>query len=191
MGLRGRRSPGSRRGICRWRMRRGCFPGTPEPSQWTGGRALVRNVGRRSKSVRHQDRRMDHLHSEGRPRLQPRGSHRGGRGGALWFGTDGGGVSWYDPKTGAWATFTQKDGLAGNYVLAIAVDERGGSISGEAFIVAPSSSEPLETRLAWEAQGRAPRQGSLPARPLRTGPPRTPRTPAPAARPARPRRGTR
>ncbi|MFO0761690.1 MAG: two-component regulator propeller domain-containing protein [Byssovorax sp.] len=47
------------------------------------------------------------------------------RGGALWFGTYGGGVSRYDPKTGAWATFTEKDGLVRNQVQAIAVDGAG------------------------------------------------------------------
>src|SRR5690348_937521 len=34
--------------------------------------------------------------------------------GALWFGTRGGGVSRYDSETGAWTTFTEKDGLADN-----------------------------------------------------------------------------
>ena len=37
----------------------------------------------------------------------------------------GGGVSRYEPKTGAWATFTKKDGLAGNDVQAIAADGLG------------------------------------------------------------------
>jgi ligand-binding sensor domain-containing protein len=45
--------------------------------------------------------------------------------GAVWFGTDGRGVSRYDPKTGAWATFTQKDGLASDNVRMIAADGGG------------------------------------------------------------------
>jgi ligand-binding sensor domain-containing protein len=47
------------------------------------------------------------------------------KGGALWFGTYEGGVSRYDPKSGAWTTFTTKDGLASDIVQAIVVDREG------------------------------------------------------------------
>src|SRR5262245_25313467 len=46
-------------------------------------------------------------------------------GGALWFGTSAGGASRYDPSSGAWKTFTEKDGLAYNAVRAIAVEPGG------------------------------------------------------------------
>jgi ligand-binding sensor domain-containing protein len=65
-------------------------------------------------------------------------------GGRLWFGTSGGGVSVlddrgtpFDKTDDAWITFTETDGLADNYVEAIAVDvgeqwwfgTRGGGVS--------------------------------------------------------------
>jgi signal transduction histidine kinase/ligand-binding sensor domain-containing protein/CheY-like chemotaxis protein len=50
------------------------------------------------------------------------------REGYLWFGTQDGGVSRYDPETGdgkAWTTFTTKDGLASNWVRSIFQDREG------------------------------------------------------------------
>lgn len=45
--------------------------------------------------------------------------------GALWFGTDGGGVSRYDPDSHSWTTFTHADGLASNVVNAIEPEPGG------------------------------------------------------------------
>ncbi|MEO5725588.1 MAG: two-component regulator propeller domain-containing protein, partial [Byssovorax sp.] len=47
------------------------------------------------------------------------------RGGTIWVGTIGGGVSRYDPKRGAWKTFTTKDGLTSDDVQALVVDGEG------------------------------------------------------------------
>jgi ligand-binding sensor domain-containing protein len=43
----------------------------------------------------------------------------------MWFGTNGAGVSRYDPVTGTWRTFTTANGLAGDNVSAIAAGPDG------------------------------------------------------------------
>jgi len=52
--------------------------------------------------------------------------------GLLWFGHgwNGGGVSNYDPKTGAVAMFTRKDGLQDDYVWAVTKSPSGGVLIG-------------------------------------------------------------
>jgi ligand-binding sensor domain-containing protein len=44
--------------------------------------------------------------------------------GGVWFGTWGGGVSWFDGKS-AWKSYSTKDGLAGNIVYSIAQEADG------------------------------------------------------------------
>jgi ligand-binding sensor domain-containing protein len=43
----------------------------------------------------------------------------------LWIGTWGGGVSMFDPETQIFQNYTVKDGLPGNYVLAVTEGPHG------------------------------------------------------------------
>ncbi|WP_029277757.1 hybrid sensor histidine kinase/response regulator transcription factor [Pedobacter borealis] len=45
--------------------------------------------------------------------------------GAIWFGTDHGGLSVYDPKKNAFRTFSQKDGLPSDNILSLLEDDYG------------------------------------------------------------------